>query len=86
MRKIKLADHLTDGELIERIEISENKQQFRIWQAVYLIQTKGLLSAHIAEIVRVSSDTVLQWVYLYNNKRKKFVVPPLGCWRAAITV
>ncbi len=71
MRKIKLADHLTDEELIERMELSENKQQFRRWQALYLIQTQGLSSAEIAEIVRVKSGTVIQWVYLYNNKGKE---------------
>ena len=71
MRKIKLADHLTDEELIERMELSENKQQFRRWQALYLIQTQGLSSAKVAEIVRVGSGTVIQWVYLYNNKGKE---------------
>ena len=67
MRKIRLADHLTDEEPAERMELSENKQQFRRWQAIYLIQTQGLSSAQIAETVRVKSGTVLQRVYLYNS-------------------
>lgn len=62
-----MADHLTNEELIQRMELSENKEQFRRWQAVYLIQTQGLSSAQIGEIVRVKPNTVLQWVYLYNN-------------------
>jgi transposase len=73
MRKIRLADHLTDEELAERMEISENKQQFRRWQAIYLIQTQGLSSAQVAEIVRVKSGTVLQWVYLYNNNGEEIL-------------
>jgi len=67
MRKIKLAAHLTDEELADRMEMAENKQQFRRWQAIYLIQTQGLSSTQVAEIVRVASATILQWVYLYNN-------------------
>ncbi len=63
MRKIKLADHLTDEELAELMELSENKQQFRRWQAIFLIQTQGLSSAQVAEIVKVSADTVIQWVF-----------------------
>ena len=73
MRKIRLADHLTDEELSERMEISENKQQFRRWQAIYLIQTQGLSSAQVAEIVRVKSGTVLQWVHLYNNNGEEIL-------------
>jgi len=63
MRKIKLADHLTNEELDELMELSENKQQFRRWQAIFLIQTQGLSSAQVAEIVKVSADTVLQRVF-----------------------
>ncbi|NJL59415.1 MAG: hypothetical protein HC887_07000 [Desulfobacteraceae bacterium] len=73
MRKIRLADHLTDEELAERMEISENRQQFRRWQAVYLIQTQGLSSEQVAEIVRVKPATVLQWVYLYNHNGEEIL-------------
>jgi transposase len=73
MRKIRSADHLTDEELAERMEISENKKQFRRWQAVYLIQTQELSSAQVAEIVRVKSGTVLQRVYLYNNNGEEIL-------------
>ena len=48
MRKIRLADHLTDEELNERMELSENKQQFRRWQAVYLISTQSYIFVHNA--------------------------------------
>ena len=74
MRKIKLADHLTDEELAELMELSENKQQFRRWQAIFLIQTQGLSSAQVAEIVKVSADTVIQWVFSYNNKGKQSLI------------
>ena len=74
MRKIRLADHLTDEELAERMEISESRQQFRRWQAVYLIQTQGLSSAQVAEIVRVKPATVFQWVHLYNNKGEESLI------------
>ncbi len=74
MRKIKLTDHLTDEELAERMELSENKNQFRRWQAVYLIQTQGLSSAQVAEIVRVKPATVLQWVHLYNNNGEEALI------------
>ena len=71
MRKIKLTDHLTDEELAERMELSENKNQFRRWQAVYLIQTQQLSSAEIAGIVRAEPGTVLQRVHLYNRKEEE---------------
>ncbi len=74
MRKIKSAAHLTDEELIKRMELSESKEQFRRWQAVYLIQTHGLSSAQIGEIVRVKPDTVLQRVYLYNNNGAEILI------------
>ena len=65
MSKIRSAAHLTDEELIIKMETSESRQQFRRWQAVYLIQTQQLSSAEIAEIVRAEPGTVLQ---LYNRK------------------
>lgn len=67
MRKIRSAEHLTNEESAERMEMSENRDQFRRWQAVYLIQTQRLSSAQIGEIVRVTPDTVLHRVHLYNN-------------------
>ena len=67
MRKIRLADHLTDEELAERMDAAEDKEQFRRWQALYIIKTRGYSSEEVAGIIRVSSGTVLQWVYLYNN-------------------
>jgi hypothetical protein len=51
MRKIKPADHLTDEELAELMELSENKQQFRRRQEMCLIQTQGLPSEQAAETV-----------------------------------
>ena len=68
MSKIRSADHLTDEELIVKMEISETIQQFRRWQAVWLIQTRQLSSAEIAGIVRAGSGTVLHRVHLYNRK------------------
>ncbi len=67
MRKIRLTDHLTDAELAERMDTADDKEQFRRWQAIYLIQTRGFSSEEVAGIIRVSSGTVLQWVHLYNN-------------------
>lgn len=68
MSRIRSADHLTDEELIVKMETSETIQQFRRWQAVYLIQTQQLSSAEIAGIVRAESGTVLHRVHLYNRK------------------
>lgn len=74
MRKIRLADHLTDEELAERMDKAEDKEQFRRWQALYIIKTRGLSSEEVAGIIRVSSGTVIQWVHLYNNNGEEALI------------
>lgn len=74
MRKIRSADHLTDEELAERMDTAEDKEQFRRWQALYIIKTQGFSSEEVAETVRVSSGTVLQRVHLYNKNGEEALI------------
>ncbi|NJL59296.1 MAG: winged helix-turn-helix domain-containing protein [Desulfobacteraceae bacterium] len=74
MRKIRSADHLTDEESAERTDKAEDKEQFRRWQALYIIKTRGLSSEDVAEIIRVSSGTVIQRVHLYNNNGEEALI------------
>lgn len=70
----KAIREMTDEEPAERMDTAEDKEQFRRWQAVYLIQTRGFSSDDVAGIVRVSSGTVLQWVYLYNHNGEETLI------------
>ncbi len=56
------------------IRKDSDKEQFRRWQALYIIKTHGASSEEAAETVRVSSGTVLQRVHLYNNNGEEALI------------
>jgi DNA-binding transcriptional regulator YiaG len=67
MKKIKVADRLSDEELKFRMLNSKDIQEHKRWQALYIANAKGLSAGGIAELIGVSVYTINKWEYNYKT-------------------
>lgn len=67
MRNINLKAQYTSQQIKQFMSSAKSKEEFRRWQAFYLVSEKKLRADEVADIVNVSVKTIYQWIY-YANK------------------
>jgi transposase len=68
MRTLELVNHLTDGQLKERLGSAAGKPEFSRWQILYMIQVAGIHSAAvISPLVNLSRSSIYKIVEQYNK-------------------
>jgi transposase len=71
MRKIQVADHLTNDELAARIEAATqagDAASRRRWQALYALKVFGASTKDVAALVGVAAGTLNQWAFAYRHR------------------
>jgi len=68
LRKPVLKPYLNSEEIKNRMKEAKDKREYRRWQALYLIEKKGMNADEVADLVDVCPHTIHQWVYYYNKK------------------
>ncbi|MGA2938079.1 MAG: helix-turn-helix domain-containing protein, partial [Syntrophobacteraceae bacterium] len=67
MSKTELKDHLEQAEIRKEMQVSESREQFQRWQAIYLVG-KSLRVEQVAEYIGITKGTVYQWIFQYNHE------------------
>lgn len=68
MRTLKLAEHLSDVQIKQRLSQSSGQPEFTRWQILYLIQVAGVSTAElISPLVNLSRHSIYKIVEGYNK-------------------
>ncbi len=68
MRILKVANHLTEKELKQKLKKEKNFEQFRRWQCIYLIKSNpGIKSEAVASILGCTKYLIYYIVETYNS-------------------
>jgi len=67
MSKTELKDHLEQAEIRKEMQVSESREQFQRWQAIYLVG-KSLRVEQVAEYIGITKGTVYQWIFNITMK------------------
>ncbi len=72
MRILKVANHLTEKELKQKLKKEKNFEQFRRWQCIYLIKSNpGIKSEAVASILGCTKYLIYYIVETYNLRGVK---------------
>jgi len=71
MRNIILKISLSASEIKAKMNESKSKEEFRRWQAFYLVTEKKMRAEEASDITGVSVKTVYQWIYFLNKDKSK---------------
>ena len=67
MKKTKLVKHLTDDELLARMNNASNIKFLKRWQILWFVQAKNMCAIHAAENVGHAKSLACYWIKQYNK-------------------
>ncbi len=68
MLRLKVKNHLTDKELREKMKQEKSIKQFKIWQCIYIVQSKKDIRAEqVSDLIQISKYSVYHYVENYNR-------------------
>jgi transposase len=68
MCTLKLAAHLSNVQLKERMQQAETKEMYRRWQCLYLTQCYEVTAAYLSDLSGLSTSAIYLLVEQYNKK------------------
>jgi len=78
MRNIQPKHQYAAKELKQKMNESKTKEEFRRWQAIYLVTEKKMRAKEASDILGVSVKSVYQWIYLLNKDESRLAAKTRG--------